>query len=58
MATSVQNLKSLALAILDIFRDVFVVHKLGLNMIKLSNKSKDSSFTHYKDMKGNAKCTN
>jgi len=36
----------------------FGVHKLGLPMVNLRNKFEVSMFTHYKDIKGNAKCRN
>jgi len=69
-----QNLKSLAQATWEIFwgtknlkwitwclhapfRDSFPP-SLGLAMINLHTKFEVSTFTHYKDMKGNAKCRN
>jgi len=33
-----------------------IIHWLGLAMINLNTKFEVSTFTHYKDMKGNAKC--
>jgi len=34
------------------------IHRLGLNIINLSTKYEVSTFIHYEDMKGNAKCRN
>jgi len=36
----------------------FVVHRLGLAMTNLHNKFEVFMFTHYEDMKGNAKYRN
>jgi len=38
------------------FQGQLVVHRLGLAMINLHTKFKVSTFTHYRNMKGNAKC--
>jgi len=40
------------------FLGQFVIHRLGLAMINLHTKFEVSMFTHYEDMKGNAKCRN
>jgi len=40
------------------FQGVFVVHRLGVAMINPHTKFKVSMFTHYKDIKVNAKCRN
>ena len=40
------------------FQGQFVLCRLGLAMINLHTKFEVSMFTHYKDMKGNAKCRN
>jgi len=37
------------------FQGQFVIHRLELAVIKLHTKSEVSTFTHYEDMKGNAK---
>jgi len=36
----------------------FVVHRLGLATVILYTKHEVSTFTHYKDMKGDEKCKN
>jgi len=40
------------------FQGQFVLHRLGLAIVNLHAKLEVSMFTHYKDMKGNAKCIN
>jgi len=40
------------------FQGQFIVRRLGLNVISLATKFEVSSFAHYEDMKGNAKCRN
>jgi len=40
------------------FHGLFIVLRLGLNIINLSTKFEVSKFTHYEDTKGNAKCRN
>jgi len=40
------------------FNGQCVVHRLGLAMINVHSKFAVSKFTHYEDMKGNAKCRN
>jgi len=47
--TSEQNLKS---------QGQFVIHRVGLAKINSQSKFEVSMFTHYEDMKGNAKCKN
>jgi len=36
----------------------YIVRRLGLAMINPHTKFEVSTFTHYEDMKGNAKCRN
>jgi len=40
------------------FQGRSVVHRLGSTMLKMSTKFEVSMFTHYNNMKGNAKCRN
>jgi len=37
---------------------MFAIHRLGFAMINPYTKFEVSMFTHYEDMKGNAKCKN
>jgi len=72
-STSVQNLKSLAYAVLDIFYEtkkfkmrhvttplsgIFVIRRLGLAVINSHIKFEVFMFIHYEHMKGSAKCRN
>jgi len=43
---------------LRLFQGQFVLRRLGLAIINLHTKFEVSVFTHYENMKGNAKCRN